>query len=147
MDDLEFGKKIAQVHTVFLYKVNVAIGALLLFINIQFLVAAMVMGDDEPWLFMIRIILVLFSLGYGLIAINAYRERIIIYEQGIEIKSLFRYMRFSNRDVENVDFFRSPSGQKYTTLQIRGENKPLQIRLSRYAKSDLLIACFQTIKY
>ena len=142
-----FGKRISIVRTVFLYKVNVAVAAFVVFLNAQFLFSALVIMEYLHWFLFIRIGFMIFSLIYGIFAFNSYSQKIIIYEHGIEIKGLFRQMRLRNSAIAEVDFFRTPMGKNFVKLSIIGESKPLHISLNRYEKSDLLVACFKTIRF
>jgi len=141
------GKKIAVIGTVFLYKVNVVIGAILLFINIQIFGASLFYGGDNTAIFLIRIGFLFLSFIYLIFSINKYAEKIIIYEDGIKIKNLFRGISFKNGEVENVDFWRSPGGKRVIIVKITNRKKPLNINVGHYSESDLLIAGFSTIHF
>jgi len=143
----KLGKKIATAKTVFLYKVNVALGALLIFINVQIVVTSLMHGGDELWLMFTRFAFLLAAIVYGALALNAHVEKLVIYEGGVQIKSLFRDISFTNDSVQSVEFVRIAGGKKTVRLQLAGASKPLLIRLSRYKNSQLIIACFKTISF
>jgi len=99
------GKQMSELKTTFLYKVNVAVAVLLLYLNIQSLVGFVIDGATPAQL-ITNIALVSLSLAYGLLAINGYVHKILLHERGIIIKSLFSVREMGEDDIAYVTFRR-----------------------------------------
>jgi len=130
------GKQTAELKTTFLYKVNVAVAVLLLYLNIQSLVGFLLDGATQVQI-IANSALILLSLAYGLLAINGYVNKIQLYERGITIKSLFSIREIADEDIAHVSF-RRINQQKllmYITLKT---GKFITLRSAKYEGANLL---------
>ena len=99
------GRQAAVIKTVFAYKINVAIAAILLFVNGQTLVSVLWEGaGTTPAL--ASALLTLASLVYGLIALNGYLTKIIVHQGGFVMKSIFRETTVYGEEIKKAVFSR-----------------------------------------
>ena len=131
-----FGKQVAELKTTFLYKVNVAVAVLLLYLNIQSLVGFLLDGATQVQI-IANSALILLALAYGLLAINGYVHKILLYERGIAIKSLFGFREIVDDDIASVSFRRINQQRllMYVTLK---SGKFITLRSSKYDGANLL---------
>ena len=101
----ELGKQKAVIKTVFLYKINTAVAAILLFINTQTLVSVILEGAGTTAV-LTSALLTLASLAYGVLALNGHLTKIIVHEGGFVMKSLFREATIHGGEIKKAVFNR-----------------------------------------
>ena len=99
------GKEEAVIKTVFAYKVNVAIAAILLFVNVQ-VFASILAATNQPVPIITSFLLCAASLVYGLLSVNGYLTKIIVYEDGFVIKKIFRKIIVRESEIKKAAFRR-----------------------------------------
>jgi hypothetical protein len=125
--------------TVFLYRINVALAALLIFINIQILVNVFLEADELPDSApAVSISMVLGAFGYGLWAMNSMLTKITIDNEGLEYKTLLSRRFVAASDVEKVVFRRKNQKHMRITLY-RKDNKPFIINATKFKDNEPLI--------
>jgi len=99
------GVQKAVVKTVFAYKVNVAISAILLFFNMQAF-ALVLSTADNVMSIIVGFLLFVACLAYALLSLNGYLTKIIVYEGGFVIKNLFRKAVICENKIKKAAFHR-----------------------------------------
>ena len=102
----DFGREVAVIKTVFLRKANVAVAALLIFLNVQGVVSVLIAG--APLLELsVSLGLTALAMTYGLFAVNGYLTRIVLHEKGVIIRNLFSERLLAEADIKHVVFERA----------------------------------------
>ena len=99
------GKQKAVIKTVFAYKINVGIAAILLFINVQTLVSVILEAVGTTAV-LTSTLLTLASVAYGLFSLNGYLTKIIVHEGGFVMKSLLRETTIYGGEIKKAVFNR-----------------------------------------
>jgi len=133
---LTLGTQTAELKTTFLYKVNVAVAVLLLYLNIQSLVGFILDGATQVQ-FIANSALILLSLAYGLLAVNGYTHKILLHERGIVIKSLFGYSEIPESDIAYTSFRRVNQQKLFMYITLKS-GKLITLRSSKYEGANLL---------
>ena len=129
----DYGREISTVKTVFLYKINVAVAAILIFINFQTIISFFLDGASVPFI-LGGISLTLGSVAYGMIALNGYMTKIVIYERGLVKKNLFGSISAGDEDIKAV-YFKRITLKKMNIEIVPKDGKPLKINTSKYENS------------
>ncbi|MDR2182681.1 MAG: hypothetical protein LBE55_00750 [Clostridiales bacterium] len=128
--NLKLGKQKAVIKTVFVYKINVAIAAILLFINIQALVSVILEGAGTTAV-LTGTMLTLVSLAYGLFSLNGYLTKIIVHEGGFVMKSLFRETTIFGGEIKKAVFNRVTMKKMRITITIQ-DAADIKINTAKY---------------
>ncbi|MCL2573325.1 MAG: hypothetical protein FWE34_02080 [Defluviitaleaceae bacterium] len=106
-DQKNLGKKLSVIKTVFAYKINVALAAILIFLNVQTLVSVTLgMGEIGMTPVLTSSLLTMLSLMYGLFSFNGYLTKIVMHENGFVMKSLFSETIVYGDEIKKVIFSR-----------------------------------------
>ncbi|MCL2576190.1 MAG: hypothetical protein FWE33_07125 [Defluviitaleaceae bacterium] len=135
------GKELVVVHTVFMYRINVALAVLLLFINLQIFVNTALIANAEEMSqnsVLIIIIILVFCLAYGFLSLNGMLTKITVYDGGIEFKSIIQRRRLENSQIAKVAFARKDKIRLRITL-IPKEGKPLIINAAKFKDNQPVI--------
>jgi len=127
---LDYGREISIVKTIFLYKANVAVAALLIFINFQTVISLFLDAASVPFI-LGGISITLGSVAYGMLALNGYMTKIVIYERGLVKKSLFGSISAGDEDIKVV-YFKRITLRKMNIEIVPLDGKPLKINTSKY---------------
>ena len=117
---------LAVAHTVFLYRVNVALAILMAFINVQIFLNIMFFVDPydvTPNAPFISGGLLALALLYALHAFNSMIAKIIVYEDAIEYKTLFRRKYITAGDIDRVAFYRQNDKRLKITIALKDGKK------------------------
>jgi len=140
----KIGKETNVIKTVFLRKANVAVAAFLIFLNVQNLVAVLLY--DAPLRETLIVCgLVVLALVYGLLAVNGYLERIVLYERGFALKSLFTQRFLHNDDIKHVTFLRINMKKMIICITLKNE-KQITIRTAKYQDWQPVVDYLQPFK-
>ena len=126
------GKEKAVIKTVFAYKINVGIAAILLFINVQTLVSvALELEVVGTTALLTSTLLTLASLAYGLLSLNGFLTKIIVYEGGFVMKSLFRETVIYGGEIKKAVFNRVNMRKMKITISIEDDDD-IKINSAKY---------------
>jgi hypothetical protein len=130
--------------TVFLYRINVALAALLIFINLQifinvFFVVAEELPPEAP---LVSGLMLLGAFGYGFWAMNSMLTKIIIDDAGLEYRTLLRRRFIAPSSIDKAIFHRKD--QKHMKISLyrndgRNAGKPFVIIASKFKENQPLI--------
>lgn len=133
------GRKMIIIRTVFAYKINVAIAAILLFANGQTLVSA-ILQEMEMGAVLAFAMLTLASLAYGLWSLNSHMTKIILYEHGFVMKSLFSETAIYSEEIKNAAFHRVTLKKLKITVFIDDAKTPeINITSTKYTNIKPLV--------
>ncbi|MCL2752854.1 MAG: SIP1 domain-containing protein [Defluviitaleaceae bacterium] len=132
---------LAVVYSVFMYRVNVALAGILLFINVQIFGNIMFFADSEIVTQNAPFIsggLMLLSLIYGFYAFNGMLTKITVFEDALEYKSILRRVRIEAADIASVSFYRRDKTRLKITIE-RKEDKPFIINAAKFKDSQPVV--------
>jgi uncharacterized membrane protein (Fun14 family) len=138
------GKEKAVIKTVFAYKINVAIAVILLFINVQALVSV-ILQDIGITAVLTSILLTLASLAYGLLSLNGYMTKIIVYEGGFVMKSLFGETTVYGGEIKKAVFNRINLKKMKIIISIQ-EDADIKISTTKYVNIVPLVEFLANFK-
>ena len=127
-------------NTVFLYRVNVAIAAFLIFVNAQFFINALMSQDEympqnAP---AISGALLAVCIIYGFIAFNFMMAKITIFPDALEYRSIFSRRYFAVTSIKSASFSRKDHVRLKITLHPH-KGKPFTIPTTRFKNPQPLI--------
>jgi len=129
-------KEIATVGTVFMYRINVAVASILIFINLQMLVFAFINEEGaNPATSAIVLFVVLI---YGAWAFDGMGRKYIVYSDALEYRSLFRRWYYMTGDIDKVTFNRKDALRMRITLNVKG-NKTIVINTNSLKDYQALV--------
>ncbi|MDR2168172.1 MAG: hypothetical protein LBE35_10045 [Clostridiales bacterium] len=131
-------KEIATVSTVFMYRINVALASILIFINIQLVVAVFIVAEATPRHVATNIILLALALLYGIWAFNGMAKKFIIYPEGLEYRALLARRFIANEDIKRVEFLRRDDARLRITLHF-SEGRPMVINAGAFKDNKPLV--------
>ena len=131
------GRKMIIIRTVFAYKINVAIAAIALLLNGQTLVSV-ILQDVGQAAVLTSAALTLASLVYILLSLNGYLTKIILYEGGFVMKSLFGETTVRGDEIENAAFNRVTL-KKIKISVFVADGTEIKINSAKYADIKPLI--------
>ena len=128
------------IHTVFLYRANVAMAAMLIFINMQIFINVFFVEADQlpPEAPFISGLLLLAAFGYGFWAINSMLTKIIIDDEGLEYKTLLSRRFVAPSEIDKVTFYRKNQKHMKITLFL-DKGKPFIINASKFKDNQPLV--------
>jgi len=132
------GKVIATVGTVFMYRINVAVSSILIFMNMQILISAIFREEGTAHHVWVASGLLLLSMLYAVWAFNGMTKKFIIYDDGAEYRSLLKRLWIPSGDVEMVTFARKDSVRMRIDLFFKG-GKKITINAASYKDNQPLI--------
>ena len=118
---MEKSKAKAEIGSVFMYRINVAIAVILVFLNIQMLVYAIMTEDGQNPVVSATILGV--CLLYGAWAINGMGQKYFVYTDAIEYRSLFRRWYFMSGDIDKAQFARKDVVRMRITLDVKNNKR------------------------
>ena len=124
------GKQRAVIKTVFAYKINVALAVILLFINVQTLVSVVLQNVGTAAV-LTSILLTLVSLAYGLFSLNGFLTKIIMYENGFMMKSLFSETAVHGGEIKKAVFNRVNLRKMKISISIQDDDN-IKINTAKY---------------
>jgi len=139
---------LAVVHTVFMYRVNVALAALLIFINLQillnisFIVDPAYLMPNAPY---VAAALLVLALAYGVHAFNGMITKITVFEDALEYKTLFVRKTITASDIDHVAFARKDPKCMRITITLK-EGKPFIISTAKYKDPQPVVAFCAKLK-
>ncbi|MCL2234925.1 MAG: hypothetical protein FWB98_00600 [Defluviitaleaceae bacterium] len=136
MEEKAFGKEIATVGTVILYRINVAMAAILVFINVQIFVGLFM--DEYADFPIVTLIILSICIIYGFVAVNFMITRIKIFENGLEYRSLFKRRFVSNQDIKHTEFYRKDKLRMRITIHMKQGN-PMVINIAKYKDNQPIV--------
>jgi hypothetical protein len=133
---------IAEIGTVFMYRVNLAIAVILIFINIQMVVAVLVAYDATNQDLVRSSALLALVFLYGVWAFNGMIKRFIVHSDALEYRSLFRNRIIYADEVKKVSFVRKDAKRLRITLffdENKSKSKPVVINAAAYKDNKPLV--------
>ena len=138
------GREVAVIKTVFLRKVNVAVAAFLIFLNVQGTVSV-ILGGAHPLQLATSLGLLALALAYGLFAINGYVARIILFDKGLIIKSLLAERVLPEEDIAHVVFMRANMKKMIMRVKLQG-GRHITINTAKYKDWQPVVDYLQKFK-
>ena len=124
------GRQKVVIKTVFAYKINVAIAVILLFINVQTLVSVILQNVGTTAV-LTSTLLTLISLAYGLISLNGFMTKIIVYEGGFMMKSLFGETVIHGSEIKKAVFNRVNLRKMKINISVQDDDD-IKINTAKY---------------
>jgi len=115
------GKELATVGTVFMYRINVAVASILIFINLQMFIFSFINEDGVTPVTSATVLFVVIL--YGAWAFNGMGRKYIVYEDALEHRTLFGRWYYMTGDIDKVTFNRKDSTRLRITLDVKGNKK------------------------
>jgi len=135
----EMGAEKEVFHKVFLYRLNAAVSFLLSFITLQMFVGTWLSRDEVPtYALIVSGAMFVLTLVYVVFAVNAMLTRVIVYENGLEQKSLFRSILMPKNKIKKVSILRKDMRKLKITIHLTDE-KNVVIDAIRYKDSQPLV--------
>ncbi|MCL2353069.1 MAG: hypothetical protein FWC69_00395 [Defluviitaleaceae bacterium] len=135
----EMGEEKEVFHKVFLYRLNAAVSFLLSFITLQMFVGTWLSRSEVPtYALVVSGAMFVVALAYVVFAVNAMLTRIIVYENGLEQKSLFRSILMPTNKIKRVSILRKDMRKLKITIYLTDE-KNVVIDAIRYKDSQPLV--------
>ena len=138
MEKQDYGKELSAIRTVFMYRVNVALAAFLIFFLLQTFVNTLIVDDVPPNAPLIFGLLLWTAIVYGFFSLNGMLTKITIFENGLEYKSLLRRRFVQSDQIKKVDFHRKDKLRMKITLHTTQGN-PMIINAAKYKENQPLI--------
>ena len=113
-------KEIATVTTVFMYRINVAVASVLIFINIQMFIYSIVAADAATRDSTTSGIVLFLAILYGAWGFNGMGQKYIVYADALEYRSLFKRWYLMTGDIDRVTFNRKDDTRLRITLDVKG---------------------------
>ncbi|MCL2169729.1 MAG: hypothetical protein FWB74_06875 [Defluviitaleaceae bacterium] len=131
-------KEIATVGTIFMYRMNVAVACILLFMNMQILIHGLI--SDEVTTTQTAFVsgLLVLALVYGAWAFNGMGKRFVVYANALEYRSLFKRFYLLDGDVERVTMQRKDERRLKIEMWAKG-GKRMVINTMAYKEPQPLI--------
>lgn len=136
MDENAFGKELASVGTVMLYRINVAMAVFLIFFNAQ--IFAGLLFDDYSGFPIWTMGVLSVCMVYGFVAVNAMMTRVGIFANGMEYRSLIRRRFIAGQNIKYVEFARRDKLRMRITIHLK-EGKPFVLNTAKFKDNKPLV--------
>jgi len=113
----------ATIGTVFMYRINLAVASVLIFINIQMFVYALIAAEGEGANPMVSGAVLFVAILYGAWAFNGMSKRYLVYADALEHRSLFKRWYLMTGDIDKVAFSRKDDTRLRITLDVKNNKK------------------------
>ncbi|MCL2375919.1 MAG: hypothetical protein FWC76_00845 [Defluviitaleaceae bacterium] len=140
----KLGVETAVIKTVFAYKINVAIAAILIFLNIQAFMSVL-MATDDALPIIVGILLCVACFIYGFLSLNGYLTKIIVYEGGFAIKSPLRKTIVHEDKIKKATFRRVNIKKIIINVSIH-DGRDIEINSAKYGDITPLIDYLKQFK-
>jgi len=132
------GNQIVIIKTVFTYKINVAIAAILIFVNIQTTISFALDDAVGTNTVLFGIMLTLALLAYGLLSLNGFLSKIIVHQNGFTIKSLLAETTLHGSQIKKAVFNRINLRKMKITITMQ-DGKQVNINTAKYVNTLPLV--------
>jgi len=136
MEEKAFGKELASIGTVMLYRVNVAMAVFLIFFNAQIFVGVLL--DDYSGFPVWTTWVLSACVVYGFVAVNLMITRVRIFANGMEYRSLLRRRFVATQDIKHTEFARKDKLRMRITIHMK-EGNPMVLNTAKFKDNQPLI--------
>jgi len=145
MKQKSFGKPIATINTVFLFRINLAVAAIGIFVSTQMFIGMFFESETPQNAIIVMGGILLLWILYGIYAFENVVARIDIFNEGIEMRSLFRRRYISVTEIKSVSFRRKSQIALRITINLK-EGKTLNINAGKYKDNQPVVDFLKKFK-
>ena len=143
MDNKNYGEIKNLVEPRFAKKVNVALAIIAILLLAQGILMPVIRNEELPYLY-IQLALLFAAVIYFILCLNGYLERVIIYDEGIRVRNIFKDVFLNNKDIKKVEIKRKVALAVLILIEVEGG--AIKIYPKRYKDVEPLLDFAKTVR-